>query len=73
MIENITTVPDYHNANDGTPNVSLLIQTSHRQLKLTAPNMEIHEKWFEVSLWYIEAVTHSIITNDKTTIRPSLI
>jgi hypothetical protein len=48
LIENITSVPDYTNANDGTPNVSLLIQTSHRQLKLTAPNMEKHEQWFEV-------------------------
>lgn len=49
LIENITTVPDYSNAIDGAPNVSLLIQTSNRPLKLTAPTMEKHELWFEVN------------------------
>ncbi|KAI8095865.1 hypothetical protein BDF21DRAFT_448024 [Thamnidium elegans] len=51
LIENITSVPDYSNATDGTPNQSLLIQTSHRQIKLTAPTMEKHELW-------LEAITH---------------
>lgn len=49
LIENITSVPNYSYATDGTSNVSLLIQTSHRQIKLTAPTMEKHDLWFEVS------------------------
>lgn len=46
MIENISAIPDL--TTDGLPNVSILIQTSHRQIKLTAPNMEKHDLWFEV-------------------------
>lgn len=48
LIENITVVPDYSTTPSGLPNVSLLIQTSHRQLKLTAPTLEKHDTWFEV-------------------------
>lgn len=50
LIENITAVPDFSTNPEGLPNVSLLIQTSHRQLKLTAPSMEKHDDWFEV-IW----------------------
>jgi hypothetical protein len=46
LIENVKTVPELNN--NGLPNVSLLIQTSQRQLKLIAPNMDKHEAWFEV-------------------------
>lgn len=68
LIENITSVPDYTNSSDGTPNQSLLIQTSHRQIKLTAPTMEKHELW-------LEAITHLLardgsgkgLLNDTTT------
>lgn len=56
LIENITTVPDYSNAIDGAPNVSLLIQTSNRPLKLTAPTVEKHELWFE-------AISHLLARN----------
>jgi hypothetical protein len=48
LIENISAIPDVSANASGLPNVSLLIQTSHRQLKLTAPTMEKHDLWFEV-------------------------
>ncbi|GAN02886.1 anucleate primary sterigmata protein a protein [Mucor ambiguus] len=54
LIENITAVPDYTSNANGLPNVSLLIQTSQRQLKLTAPTMEKHERWLE-SIQYLIA------------------
>ncbi|KAG1146869.1 hypothetical protein G6F37_004479 [Rhizopus arrhizus] len=54
LIENITAVPDYSSNPEGLPNLSLLIQTNHRQLKLTAPSMEKHEEWFE-SIFYLIA------------------
>lgn len=53
LIENITAVPDYSANPEGLPNLSLLIQTNHRQLKLTAPSMEKHEEWFEVYLYIV--------------------
>jgi hypothetical protein len=49
LIENIISVPDFAAGPSGLPNVSLLIQTSHRQLKLTAPTQEKHDLWFEVT------------------------
>jgi hypothetical protein len=49
LIENIIAVPDFAAGPPGLPNVSLLIQTSHRQLKLTAPTQEKHDLWFEVT------------------------
>ncbi|OBZ82836.1 hypothetical protein A0J61_09116, partial [Choanephora cucurbitarum] len=47
VIEDITVVSDPNTSPEGTPNVSLLIQTSHRQIKLTAPNINVHDRWFE--------------------------
>ncbi|CEP17183.1 hypothetical protein [Parasitella parasitica] len=47
LIEDITAVPDYTSNANGLPNVSLLIQTSQRQIKLTAPTMEKHDRWLE--------------------------
>ncbi|KAI8371868.1 hypothetical protein BD560DRAFT_106013 [Blakeslea trispora] len=49
VIEDISVVSDSNTSPEGTPNISLLIQTSHRQIKLTAPNINVHDRWFEVS------------------------
>ncbi|KAI8885992.1 hypothetical protein K501DRAFT_214697 [Backusella circina FSU 941] len=56
LIENIQTVPEYSTGQSGLPNVSLLIQTNNRQLKLTAPTLEKHELW-------LEAISHLISRN----------
>jgi hypothetical protein len=48
LIENIQAVPEYSTGQSGLPNVSLLVQTNNRQLKLTAPTLEKHELWLEV-------------------------
>ncbi|CEG78000.1 Putative Anucleate primary sterigmata protein A [Rhizopus microsporus] len=58
LIENITVVPDYSTTPSGLPNVSLLIQTSHRQLKLTAPTLEKHDTWFE-------SISHLLVRNNE--------
>lgn len=50
MIEGVTAVPDYTATSYGLPNVSLLVQTSQRQIKLTAPTLEKHDAWFEVNI-----------------------
>ncbi|KAI8876858.1 hypothetical protein K501DRAFT_47799 [Backusella circina FSU 941] len=60
LIENIIAVPDFTAGPPGLPNISLLIQTSHRQLKLTAPTMEKHEIWFE-------AISHLITRQNNNT------
>jgi hypothetical protein len=39
--------------NSDLPNVSLLVQTSNRNLKLTAPTREKHELWYQVTLFSI--------------------
>ncbi|KAI8644992.1 hypothetical protein BD408DRAFT_412470 [Parasitella parasitica] len=54
LIEDITAVPDYTSNANGLPNVSLLIQTSQRQIKLTAPTVEKHDRWLE-SISYLIA------------------
>ncbi|CEI90762.1 hypothetical protein RMCBS344292_05075 [Rhizopus microsporus] len=59
LIENITVVPDYSTTPSGLPNVSLLIQTSHRQLKLTAPTLEKHDTWFE-------SISHLLVRNNES-------
>ncbi|KAI8384270.1 uncharacterized protein BYT42DRAFT_561949 [Radiomyces spectabilis] len=52
FIEGVSVVPDYTQTPPGLPNVSLLVQTSTRQIKLTAPTMARHEMWYE-SLSYL--------------------
>lgn len=62
LIENITAVPDFSTNPEGLPNVSLLIQTSHRQLKLTAPSMEKHDDWFE-------SINHLVTRSSDSSLR----
>ncbi|CAO3658711.1 unnamed protein product [Rhizopus stolonifer] len=62
LIENITIVPNKPTKSDGLPGVSMLIQTTHRQLRLTAPNMEQHNNWFE-------AISHLITRNTGSSIQ----
>ena len=38
--------------NSDLPNVSLLVQTSNRNLKLTAPTREKHELWYQVTFLF---------------------
>ncbi|KAG1149479.1 hypothetical protein G6F37_005077 [Rhizopus arrhizus] len=63
LIENITVIPNHSASPEGLPNVSLLIQTSHRQLRLTAPTMEKHDAWFE-------SISHLLSRNAESSIRP---
>ncbi|KAI8148374.1 hypothetical protein BJV82DRAFT_653507 [Fennellomyces sp. T-0311] len=47
-IEGISAVPDHnHPPSPDVPNMSLLIQTTNRVIKLTAPNMDKHNLWYE--------------------------
>ncbi|KAI9247050.1 hypothetical protein BY458DRAFT_542917 [Sporodiniella umbellata] len=62
LIESIAAVPDFSTSPDDLPNVSLLIQTSHRQLKLTAPSMEKHEDW-------LESISHLVNRNSQSSLR----
>ncbi|RCI05271.1 hypothetical protein CU098_011562 [Rhizopus stolonifer] len=62
LIENITVVPNKPTKSDDLPDVSMLIQTTHRQLRLTAPNMEQHNNWFE-------AISHLITRNTGSSIQ----
>lgn len=55
LIEGVSVVPDYNQPPaPGVPNVSLLIQTSNRVIKLTASSLPRHNIWFE-SLTYLLA------------------
>ncbi|KAG0264264.1 hypothetical protein BG011_007154 [Mortierella polycephala] len=48
LIVSVFQVTDEHNnLNSDSPNVSLLVQTANRNLKLTAPTREKHELWFQ--------------------------
>ncbi|KAI9270807.1 hypothetical protein BDA99DRAFT_329986 [Phascolomyces articulosus] len=47
-IESVTAVPDHnHPPSPDVPNMSLLIQTTNRVIKLTAPNLDRHNVWYE--------------------------
>ncbi|KAI9496332.1 hypothetical protein BDB00DRAFT_926882 [Zychaea mexicana] len=47
-IEGVSAVPDHnHPPSPDVPNMSLLIQTANRVIKLTAPNMDRHNVWYE--------------------------
>lgn len=53
MIEGVTAEPDYTQPpSPGVPNVSLLVKTANRVIKLTAPTMARHQVWLE-SLNYL--------------------
>ncbi|KAI7906179.1 uncharacterized protein BX663DRAFT_483805 [Cokeromyces recurvatus] len=58
LIENISIIHDTSNAN-GLPDVSLLIQTSRRNLKITAPTIEKHQIWFESISYLLTRNGHS--------------
>ncbi|KAG0333781.1 hypothetical protein BG004_000696, partial [Podila humilis] len=54
LIVNVFQITDdnVHSGNSDLPNVSLLVQTSTRNLKLTAPTREKHDLWYQ-SLAYL--------------------
>lgn len=53
LIEGVTAEPDYTQPpSPGVPNVSLLVKTANRVIKLTAPTMARHQVWLE-SLSYL--------------------
>ncbi|KAI9027132.1 hypothetical protein CLU79DRAFT_740428 [Phycomyces nitens] len=54
FIESVSTVEDSNPGVAGMPNVSLMIKTNTRLLKVTAPSMERHKVWLE-SLSYLLA------------------
>ncbi|KAI8970085.1 hypothetical protein BDF20DRAFT_102969 [Mycotypha africana] len=56
LIENIKTVSDHNLNHNDLPNVSLLIQTSYRQLKITAPTIEKHELWLASISYLLDRV-----------------
>ncbi|KAI9279576.1 hypothetical protein BY458DRAFT_532066 [Sporodiniella umbellata] len=64
LIENITVVPNKSSKIERLPDVSLLIQTTHRQLMLTAPNMEQHDNW-------LEAISHLVSRNTESNVQSS--
>ncbi|KAH8554078.1 hypothetical protein BGW37DRAFT_517825 [Umbelopsis sp. PMI_123] len=46
-IESITSVPEHSNSPPGLPSVSLLVKTSTREIKFTAPDVAQHEIWLQ--------------------------
>ncbi|KAG0170595.1 hypothetical protein DFQ28_001914 [Apophysomyces sp. BC1034] len=64
FIESVKVIPDDSQSPSGLPNVSLLIQTGSRQIKVTAPDMNRHELWHE-SLAYLIARAGTDTNPDK--------
>jgi Meiotic cell cortex C-terminal pleckstrin homology len=46
-IDSITSVPEHSNSPPGLPTVSLLVKTSTRDIKFTAPDIAQHEIWLQ--------------------------
>lgn len=46
-IESVTSVPEHSNSPPGLPTVSLLVKTSTRDIKFTAPDIAQHEIWLQ--------------------------
>ncbi|KAF7731780.1 hypothetical protein EC973_008295 [Apophysomyces ossiformis] len=70
LIEKVSVISDDSQSPSGLPNVSLLIQTGSRQIKVTAPDMARHELWCE-SLKYLIARAGADGNVDKPTIARS--
>ncbi|ORZ00755.1 hypothetical protein BCR43DRAFT_561170 [Syncephalastrum racemosum] len=56
-IEGVQAVPEHASSPAGLPGVSLLIKTTNRAIKLTAPSMARHNIWFE-ALTYLLSRGH---------------
>lgn len=65
-IEGVQAVPDHGSSPAGLPGVSLLIKTTNRAIKLTAPSMARHNVWFEVWNIICPLLLSFFLTNAST-------
>ncbi|KAI8583659.1 hypothetical protein K450DRAFT_222179 [Umbelopsis ramanniana AG] len=60
-IESITSVPEHSNSPPGLPNVSLVVKTSTRDIKFTAPDIAQHEIWLQAINYLLARPTGNVL------------